>query len=109
MKQKIKKLVLVVAMLTVVVAGAAPAAFAHQGAAAEIAVTGVLKDAPDKAYGTPVYGITDETTITGGAPPVGYLLEGDYSFYEGQRVTVYGTPRHDHEMRVLDVALVEFA
>jgi hypothetical protein len=95
-------------MLAVMVAGAAPAAFANEGAA-EIAVTGVLKDAPDKADGTPIYGITDETTITGNAPPVGYILEGDYSSYEGQRVTVYGIPRHDHESRVLDVAWVEFA
>lgn len=92
MKQKIKKLVLVVTMLALMVAGAPLAAFAHEGAVAEIAVTGLLKDAPDKADGTPVYGITDETTITGSASPIGYLLEGDYSFYEGQRVTVYGTP-----------------
>lgn len=75
-----------------------------QGAAAEeIAVTGVLKDAPDKADGTPAYGITDESSITGTAPPKGYILEGDYSAYVGQRITVYGIPRQDHGMRVLDV------
>jgi hypothetical protein len=108
MKQKINKLVLVVAILAVMVAGAAPAAFAQEGPA-EIAVTGVLKDAPDKWDGTPTYGITDETTITGSTPPVGYLLEGGYSSYEGQRVIVYGTPAHDLGMRILDVAWVEFA
>jgi hypothetical protein len=112
MKQKINKLVLVVAILAVMVAGAAPAAFAQEGPAAEIAVTGVLKDAPDKWDGTPTYGITDETTlpfINGSTPAVGYLLEGDYSSYEGQRVTVYGTPGTDLGMRILDVAWIEFA
>jgi hypothetical protein len=104
-----KRMLAVVAVLAVMVAGWAPAAFAYEGAAEEIVVTGVLKDAPDKADGTPVYGITDETTITGSAPPVGYLLEGDYSSYEGQRVTVYGTPRHDQGMRVLNVAWLELA
>jgi hypothetical protein len=111
MKQKINKLVLVVAILAVMVAGAAPAAFAQEGPA-EIAVTGVLKDAPDKWDGTPTYGITDETTlpfINGSTPAVGYLLEGDYSSYEGQRVTVYGIPGTDLGMRILDVAWVEFA
>jgi hypothetical protein len=66
-----KLMLLVVAMLVVMVAGAAPA-FAEQGAAAEeIAVTGVVKNAPDKADGTPAYGITDESSITGTAPPKG--------------------------------------
>jgi hypothetical protein len=88
-------------------AGAVPAFTQEEGAAEEIAVTGVIEDAPDRADGTPVYGIKDETTITGEAPPVGYLLEGDYSAYVGQRVTVYGTPRHDRGMRVLDVSRVE--
>jgi hypothetical protein len=103
---KMKKMLVVVVMLTVMVAGLAPAAVALEGE--EIAVTGVVTDQPDKADGTPTYGITDEITITGSTPPVGYLLEGDYSSYEGQRVTVYGTPGHDQEMRILDVAWVEF-
>jgi hypothetical protein len=85
------------------VAGAAPVAFA-QGE--EIAVTGVIKDAPDKADGTPAYGITDESTVSGTAPPIGYILEGDYSAYVGQRVTVYGTPRQSGEHRVLDVTRI---
>jgi hypothetical protein len=75
-------------------------------AQAEIAVTGVVKDAPDKADGTPTYGITDESSITGTAPPKGYLLQGDYSPYVGKRITVYGIPRQDHEMRVLDVTRI---
>jgi hypothetical protein len=72
----------------------------------EIAVTGVIEDAPDKWDGTPTYGITDETTVSGTAPPIGYILEGDYSAYVGQRVTVYGVPRQSGEMRVLDVARI---
>ncbi len=98
------KLILALMAVLMVVAGAAPAALAQEE---EIAVTGVIEDAPDKWDGTPVYGITDETTVTGIAPPVGYLLEGDYSAYEGLRVTVYGTPRDDQGMRVLDVSWVE--
>jgi hypothetical protein len=90
------KLMLVVTMLAVMVAGAAPA-FAQQEAAEEIAVTGVVEDAPDKADGTTTYGITDESSITGTAPPKGYILEGDYSTYVGQRITVYGIPRSRDE------------
>ncbi len=102
-----KQMLMVVTMLAVMVTGAAPAAFALEGAAAEeIAVTGVVKDAPDKADGTPTYGITDESSITGTAPPKGYLLQGDYSAYVGQRITVYGIPRQDNEMRVLDVTRI---
>jgi hypothetical protein len=101
-----KKLVLVVAMLAAIVAGAAPA-FAEQGAAQEIVVTGVIKDTPNKADGTTTYGITDESSITGTAPPIGYLLEGDYSAYVGQRVTVYGIPRQDGIMRILDVTWID--
>ena len=89
-----------VAMLLVMVAGAAPAL------GQEIAVTGVIEDAPDKADGTPAYGITDESTVSGTAPPVGYILEGDYSAYVGQRVTVYGVPRGSGEYRVLDVTRI---
>ncbi len=90
--------VLGVALLMVVMT--APVAFAQ---AEEIAVTGVIEDVPDKADGTPAYGITDESSVTGTAPPTGYVLEGDYSAYVGQRVTVYGIPRHSGEVRVLDV------
>ncbi len=79
----------------------------EQPPAEEIAVTGVIEDAPDKADGTPVYGIKDETTITGNAPPVGYLLEGDYSAYVGKRITVYGTPRIEAGHRILDVTWIE--
>ena len=90
--------------VSMAVAGAAPVAFA-QGE--EIAVTGVIEDAPDKADGTPAYGITDESTVSSGtAPPIGYILEGDYSAYVGQRVTVYGTPRLSGEVRVLDVTRI---
>ena len=100
--------VVVAALMAVLVASSAVPAFAHQQQAAqeEIAVTGVVKDAPDKADGTPTYGITDESSITGTAPPKGYLLQGDYSAYVGQRITVYGIPRQDHEMRVLDVTRI---
>ena len=99
--------VVLAALMAVLVASSAVPAFAHQQAAqAEIAVTGVVKDAPDKADGTPTYGITDESSITGTAPPKGYLLQGDYSAYVGQRITVYGIPRQDHEMRVLDVTRI---
>ncbi len=105
--KKMKLMLLVVAMLAVMIAGAAPAFAEQQGAAEEIAVTGVVKDAPDKADGTPTYGITDESTITGAAPPIGYLLEGDYSAYVGQRITVYGIPRQDAIMRILDVTWID--
>src|SRR5215203_3202999 len=101
-----KKMVLVVAMLAVMVAGAAPAAFAQQGAAERIAVTGVVKDGPAKADGTPTYSITDESPITGTALPKGYILEGDYSSYVGKRVTMYGTPFKPGEVRVLDVSRI---
>jgi hypothetical protein len=105
--REIKLMLLVVAMLAAMVAGAAPA-FAEQGAAEEIAVTGVVEDAPDKADGTPTYGIKDESSIPGPTQPFGkaYLLEGDYSAYVGQRVTVYGIPRQDGIMRILDVTRI---
>jgi hypothetical protein len=96
-----KMVLAVVAMLLVaMVAGAAPAL------GQEIAVTGVIEDAPDKADGTPAYGITDESSVSGTAPPIGYILEGDYSAYVGQRVTVYGVPRQAGEYRVLDVTRI---
>jgi hypothetical protein len=77
-----KKLIVVMVMLAVMVAGLAPAASALEGE--EIAVTGVVTDQPDKADSTPLYGIKDEVTLKG------YYLEGDYSTYVGQRVTVHG-------------------
>jgi hypothetical protein len=69
----------------------------------------VLKDTPDKADGTPAYGITEESTVTGKAPPIGYILEGDYGAYLGQRVTVYGTPQKESNTRLLDVSRIELA
>jgi hypothetical protein len=105
--KKMKLMLVGIAMLAAIVAGAAPASADQQEAAAEeIAVTGVVKDAPDKADGTPAYGITDESSITGIAPPKGYILEGDYSAYVGQRITVYGIPHQDHGMRVLEVTRI---
>ncbi len=114
---KIKKALMVVAVLAVMVAAAAPPAFAcggaapssthEEGAAEEIVVTGVIEDAPDRVDGMPLYGIKDESTITGAAPPVGYILEGDFSAYVGQRVTVHGTPSRLGEVRVLSVSRIE--
>lgn len=77
-----KQMIVVVVVLAVMVAGFAPAALALEGE--EIVVTGMVTDQPDKADGTPVYGIEDEVTLKG------YYLEGDYSAYVGQRVTVHG-------------------
>jgi hypothetical protein len=113
--KKMKLMLVVIAMLAAMVAGAAPAFAEQQGAAEEIAVTGVVKDGPDKADGTPTYSIMDETTIYGhnrhdGSPlGVGYLLEGDYSAYSGQRITVYGIPRIGYgspSIRILDVTRI---
>jgi hypothetical protein len=99
---KMKMMLAVVAILAVIVVGAAPAL----AQPAEIAVTGVVEDEQDKADGTPVYGIKDKSTSSRVAPK-GYLLEGDYSAYVGQRVTVYGTPQTKGEIRVLDVSRIE--
>jgi hypothetical protein len=96
---KMKMMLAVMAMLMVMVAGAAPAAFAL---GEEIAVTGVVSDQGTKADGTQVYGIKDESK----SPLTGYMLEGDYSAYVGQRVTMYGTPRQAGEVRVLDVTRI---
>lgn len=109
--RKMKMMLAVLAMLTVMVAGALPAALA-QGAQ-EIAVSGVLEYQGIKADGTPVYGIVDESKalafdgLSGKAIGTGYLLEGDYSAYLGQRITVHGIPGHDHEMSVLDVTWID--
>lgn len=34
-------------------------------------------------------------------------MEGDYSAYVGQRITVHGVPEGDHAERVLDVTRIE--
>ena len=104
---KMKIMLTVVAMLVVMVAGAVPVAFAQQGAE-EIAVTGVVSDEGTKADGTPVYGITDETTRgKEWYQKKGYLMEGDYSAYVGKRITVHGVLESGHAERVLDVIWIE--
>ena len=107
MSQQPVKIMVAVMVTMLVVMGAAVPAFAK---AAEIAITGVVTDEQDKADGTPVYGITtDEARSTSSrtAPQQGYLLEGDYSAYVGQRITVYGKPEIDHGHRILDVSRIE--
>ena len=66
------------AVLAAMVSGAIPAALAQE-AAEEIAVTGVVSYQGTKADGTPVYGITDESTPgeEGRYRQEGYLMEGD--------------------------------
>jgi hypothetical protein len=107
---KLKMMLAVVAILAMIAVGAASslaeAAASSLPEAAEIAVTGVVKDEQDKADGTPVYGIKDESNSSR-VSPKGYLLEGDYSAYVGQRVTLYGTSRTKGEVRVLDVSRIE--
>ncbi len=100
---KTRMMLALVTILAVMVASAVPA-FAQ---AAEIAVTGVVEDEQDKADGTPIYGIQDESNLSGKTSPKGYLLEGDYSAYVGQQVTVYGIPQIDAGHRVLDVTRIE--
>jgi hypothetical protein len=96
----------VVAVLAMMVAGAVPAAFAQE-VAEEIAVTGVVSEEGMKADGTPLYGITDETTLGNeGYQQVGYLMEGDYSAYVGKRITVHGM-LETYPERVLDVSWIE--
>ena len=103
---KTKIMLAVVGMLAVMVAGAVPA-FAQKGAE-EIMVTGVVSDEGTKADGTPVYGITDETTLGKEWYQVeGYLMEGDYSAYVGKRITVHGIRESGHAERVLDVTRIE--
>ncbi|CAA9463580.1 MAG: hypothetical protein AVDCRST_MAG28-3768 [uncultured Rubrobacteraceae bacterium] len=96
---KTRMMLALVTILAVMVASAVPA-FAQ---AAEIAVTGVVEDEPDNADGTPIYGIQDDSNLSG----KGYLLEGDYSAYVGQRITVYGIPQTDAGHRILDVTRIE--
>jgi hypothetical protein len=97
-----------VAVAATMVSGATTAAIA-QKVAEEIAVTGVVSYQGAKADGTPVYGITDESTLGGERnQKAGYLMEGDYSTYVGQRITVHGVIKGDHAERVLDVTRIEW-
>jgi hypothetical protein len=100
------KITVAVVVTILVVIGAAVPAFAK---GVEIAVTGVVTDEQDKADGTPVYGIKDEARSTSSrtSQQQGYLLEGDYSAYVGQQVTVYGKPEIDARHRILDVSRIE--
>jgi hypothetical protein len=103
---KTKIMLTVVGMLAVMVAGAVPA-FAQKGAE-EITVTGVVSAEGTKADGTPLYSITDETTLgKEWYQEEGYLMEGDYSAYVGKRITVYGIRESGHAERVLDVTRIE--
>jgi hypothetical protein len=103
---KMKMMLAVVAVLAMLVTGAVPAAFAQE-VAEEITVTGVVSEEGMKADGTPLYGITDETTLGNeGYQQVGYLMEGDYSAYIGKRITVHGI-LETYPERVLDVSWIE--
>jgi hypothetical protein len=104
---KMKIMLAVVGMLAVmVVAGAVPA-FAQKGAE-EVTVTGVVSAEGAKADGTPIYGITDESTLgKEWYQEEGYLMEGDYSAYAGKRLTVHGVLERGHAERVLDVTRIE--
>jgi hypothetical protein len=105
---KMKTMLAVVAMLATMVSGAIPAAFAQE-AAGEIAVTGVVSYQGTKADGTPVYGIKEESPLGGKRnQKVGYLIEGDYSAYVGERITVHGVPESGHAERVLNVTRIEW-
>jgi hypothetical protein len=102
------KVMLVLAVLVMMVAGAVPVAFAQE-AAEEITVTGVVSEEGTKADGTLVYGITDETTLgKEWYQEKGYLMEGDYSAYVGKRITVHGVRESGHAERVLDVTRIEW-
>lgn len=98
------------AILTVMVAGALPvrsSAALAQEAAGGITVTGVVSYEGTKADGTPIYGITDESTLgMEEHQQKGYLMEGDYSAYVGKRVTVHGTLKPGYAERVLDVSWI---
>ena len=105
---KIRMVFAVAAVLATMVSGATPAAFAQE-VAEEIAVTGVVSDQGTKADGTPVYGITDESTLGEKQnQKEGYLIEGDYSAYVGQRITVHGVLEGGHAERVLNVSRIEW-
>ena len=103
---KTKIVLAVVGMLAVMVAGAVPA-FAQKGAE-EVTVTGVVSAEGTKADGTPVYGITDESTLgKEWYQEEGYLMEGDYSANVGKRITVHGMLERGHAERILDVTRIE--
>jgi hypothetical protein len=100
------------AMLTLLVVSALPigtsAAFAQEELAGEIVVTGVVSYEGTKADGTPIYGITDESTLgMEGYQQIGYLMEGDYSAYVGKRITVHGMLKPGYAERVLEVTWIE--
>ena len=108
---KMMLLLTVLAMLTLTVAGTRPArpsaAFAQEMAEG-ITVTGTVSYEGTKADGTPVYGITDESTLgMEGYRQEGYLMEGDYGAYVGKRDTVHGTLEPGHAERVLDVSWIK--
>lgn len=104
---KMKMMLAVVAVLATMVSGAIPAAFAQE-VEGEIAVTGVVSYQGTKADGTPVYGITEESTLGDERyQKEGYLMEGDYSAYVGKRITVHGVRESGHAERVLDVTRIE--
>ena len=108
MTRPTKMVFAVVAVAAAMVSGATTAALAQE-VAEEIAVTGVVSYQDTKADGTPVYGITDESTLGGERDQkAGYLMEGDYSAYVGQRITVHGVPEGGHAERVLDVTRIEW-
>jgi hypothetical protein len=96
--RRLAKTMLAVAILAAMMLGTIPTAFAQE-TAEEIAVTGVVSYEGTKADGTPIYGITDDSK--------GYLLEGDYSAYVGERTTVHGIPEGGHAERVLKVTRIE--
>ena len=105
---KMKMVFAVVAVAAAMASGATTAAFAQE-VAEEIVVTGVVSYQDTKADGTPVYGITDESTLGGERnQKAGYLMEGDYSAYVGQRITVHGVLEGGHAERVLDVTRIEW-
>ncbi len=91
---KAKMVLAALALLLVMVAGAAPAL------GEEIALTGVITYEGTKADSTPVYGIKDENAQ--GA----YYLECDCSAYVGERVTVYGLPVGRQAESVLEVTQI---
>ena len=107
-----KKMSMLLSMLTPLVASALPvgtsAAFAQEELAEEIVVTGVVSYEGTKDDGTPIYGITDESTLgMEWYQQKGYLMEGDYSAYVGKRITVHGILKPGYAERVLDVTWIE--
>jgi len=107
-----KMMLTMLAAITLMVKSALPVgtstAFAQETLAEEIVVTGVVSYEGTKADGTPIYGITDESTLGNEwYQEVGYLMEGDYSAYMGKRITVHGMLKPGYAERVLDVTWIE--